>query len=239
MISRRALITTPILYGFASTLNAQIGNNKMLLAIHQNTSRSAGFRGSLEGWSQAGIKYVELNSVLLDEFLESDTLSGARQLLVDLDLTPVSGAVSLQDIWIPGPERDNSLNEWHRRCEQFAELGLERAYSPSITRRPITLEDFAATPNCIYEVGEITAEFGLTAMLEFLRTSSHLSTLTSALQVIRAANHPNVKPMLDFFHFWSGLSKFEDLDLLQHGELEHAHFQDLSDTPRELINNDS
>ncbi len=45
--------------------------------------------------------------------------------------------------------------------------------------------------------------------------------------------------MLDFFHFWSGLSKFEDLDLLEPGELAHAHFQDLLDTPRELINNNS
>ena len=48
-----------------------------------------------------------------------------------------------------------------------------------------------------------------------------------------------MRPMLDFFHFWSGLSKFEDLDLLAPGELAHAHFQDLLDTPRELINNDS
>ena len=45
--------------------------------------------------------------------------------------------------------------------------------------------------------------------------------------------------MLDFFHFWSGLNKFEDLDLLEPGELGHAHFQDLLDGPRELIDNNS
>jgi sugar phosphate isomerase/epimerase len=44
--------------------------------------------------------------------------------------------------------------------------------------------------------------------------------------------------MLDFFHFWSGLSKLEDLDLLVPGELAHVHFQDLLEGPRELINND-
>ena len=103
----------------------------------------------------------------------------------------------------------------------------------------MTADDFAATPDCIREVGEITREYELTGMIEFTRTSTHLSTLTSSLQVIRAAAHPNVRPMLDFFHFWSGLSKFEDLDLLEPGELAHAHFQDLLDTPRELINNDS
>ena len=211
----------------------------MLLAIHQNTSRAAGYRGSLEGWAAAGIRYVELNSNLLDDFLENDTLEGARQVLTDLGLTPVSGAVALPDIWIPGPERAASLATWRMRCEQFAALGLEKIYSPSITRRPVTTEDFAETPECIREAGEIAAEYDLTAMIEFTRNSTHLATLTSALQVIRAAAQPNVRPMLDFFHFWSGLSKFEDLDLLEPGELAHAHFQDLLDTPRELIDNDS
>ena len=80
--------------------------------------------------------------------------------------------------------------------------------------------------------GDVVAEVGE-------RATDPLATLTSALKVTREATHPNVRPMLDFFHFWSGLSKFEDLDLLQPGELAHAHFQDLLDTPRELIDNDS
>jgi 4-hydroxyphenylpyruvate dioxygenase len=45
--------------------------------------------------------------------------------------------------------------------------------------------------------------------------------------------------MLDFFHFWSGLSKLGDLDLLEPGERAHAHFQDVLDVPRELIDNDA
>lgn len=212
---------------------------KMLLAMHQNTSSAAGFRGSLEGWSRAGIQYVELGAPLLNDFLQTDTLPAARRLLGDLGLTPVSAAVVLQDLWLPGPEREASLEAWRRGCDQFANLGLQKIYSPSVTRRPTTADDFAATPDCIREAGDIAAEYGLTAMIEFIRNSTHLATLTSALQMIREAAHPNVRPMLDFFHFWSGLSKFEDLDLLEPGELAHTHFQDLLDTPRELINNDS
>jgi 2-keto-myo-inositol isomerase len=212
---------------------------KMLLSIHQNTSRAAGFRGSLEGWARAGIQYVELNDGMLDGFLEDDTLAGARSLLGDLGLTPVSAAAVMQDIWIPGPARAASLETWRRRCDQFSSLGLQKIYSPSTTNRRVTAEDFAATPDCIREAGEIAREYNLTAMIEFLRTSTHLATLTSSLKVIREAAHPNVRPMLDFFHFWSGLSKFDDLNLLEPGELAHAHFQDLLDTPRELINNDA
>ena len=240
MLTRRTFLLAPPAASLARLVHAQSAESgKMLLAIHQNTSRAAGFRGSLEGWARAGIRYVELNDGLLDGFLEDDTLAGARRLLDDLGMTPVCGATALQDIWIPGPERAASLDTWRRRCDQFASLGLQKIYSPSITSRPVTPDDFAATPDCIREAGEIAGEYGLTAMIEFVRTSTHLATLTSALQVIRAAAHPSVRPMLDFFHFWSGLSKFDDLDLLEPGELAHAHFQDLLDTPRELIDNDS
>ncbi len=212
---------------------------RMRLAMHQNTSRAAGFRGSLEGWAGAGVRYVELTDNALDGFLESDTLDGARRLIDDLGLTPVSAAAVLPDVWIRGPDRVASLEVWRRRCEQFAALGLEKIYCPSITSRPVTAEDFAATPEAIRETGDITAGFGLTAMIEFARTSTHLATLPSSLEVIRAAGHPSVRPMLDFFHFWSGLSKLSDLDMLMPGELAHAHFQDLRPGPRELIDNDS
>lgn len=219
----------------ASTARAQ--TVRMQLAMHQNTSRAAGYRGSLEGWARAGIRYVELNDGMLDRFLEADTLAGAGRVMADLGLTPVSAVASLQDIWLPGPARAQSLETWRRRCEQYKTLGLERIYAPSLTNRAVTDEEWAATPDCIREVGEITGQFDLVGMIEFTRTSTHLSTLTSSLQVIRAAAHPNVRPMLDFFHFWSGLSKFEDLDLLQPGELAHAHFQDLLDAPRERTDN--
>ena len=240
MLTRRTFLLAPAAVTLARVVTAQTANpGKMLLSIHQNTSRAAGYRGSLEGWARAGIRYVELNDRVLDGFLENDTLPAARRVLTDLGLTPVSAAAVLPDLWIRGPARAASLETWRRRCDQFASLGLEKVYSPSVTNRPVTADDFAATPDCIREAGEIAQEFDLTAMIEFLRTSTHLATLTSALKVIREAGHPNVRPMLDFFHFWSGLSKFDDLDLLQPGELAHAHFQDLLDTPRELINNDS
>ena len=240
MLTRRSLLLTPVASTLARVVSAQSeAPGKMLLSIHQNTSRAAGYRGSLEGWARAGIQYVELNDRLLEAFLENDTLPAAGRVLTDLGLTPVSAAAGLPDIWIPGPARAASLETWRRRCEQFASLGLQKVYSPSITSRRVTADDFAATPDCIRETGEIAREYNLTAMIEFLRTSTHLATLTSSLKVIREAAHPNVRPMLDFFHFWSGLSKFDDLDLLEPGELAHAHFQDLLDMPRELINNDS
>jgi sugar phosphate isomerase/epimerase len=238
MLTRRTFLAASLATPLAHAVQAQVAPaGRMVLSIHQNTSRGAGFRGSLEGWARAGIRYVALNDGMLDGFLESDTLAGGRRLIEDLGLTPVSAAAIVNDLWLPGPERAASLETWRRRCEQFAALGLQNIYSPSLTSRRVTEEDFAATPECIREAADIARQSGLTAMIEFTRGSTHLSTLSSALQVIRAADHPNARPMLDFFHFWSGMGKFEDLDMLEPGELLHAHFQDLLDAPRELTNN--
>jgi len=238
MIARRELLLAPLAASLAGVASAQPRSGKMTLSIHQNTSRAAGYRRSLEGWARAGIRFVEITDVLLDEFLKTDTIAAAGRVLADLGLTPVSSAAVLPDIWIPGEQRAASLDTWKRRCEQFARIGVGKIYCPSVTTRRVTAADFAATPGCIREVGDIARQFNLTAMVEFARTSTHLSTLRTTLTVTREAAHPNVRPMLDFFHFWSGMSKFEDLDVLRPGEIAHVHFQDVLDTPRELIDND-
>src|SRR4026207_1644441 len=239
MISRRELLLSSLAASLADIASAQPGSSKkMTLSIHQNTSRAAGYRKSLEGWAKAGIKFVEITDVLLDEFLKSDTIPAAKRVVTDLGLTPVSSAAVLPDIWIPGDARAASLDTWKKRCEQFATIGLEKIYCPSITNRRVTADDFKATPGCIREVGDIAKQFNLTAMIEFARTSTHLSTLRSSLTVIREAAPPNARQMLAFFHFWSGMSKFEDLDMIRPGEIAHVHFQDILDTPRELIDND-
>jgi hypothetical protein len=61
MISRRELILSSLAASLADVALAQPrSSRKMTLSIHQNTSRAAGYRKSLEGWAKAGIKFVEI-----------------------------------------------------------------------------------------------------------------------------------------------------------------------------------
>lgn len=227
----------PLTAPLAQMVSAQVPAGKMVLSIHQNTSRGAGFRGSLEGWAKAGIKYVELADTALDEWLKTETTATAKKLVGDLGLTAVSSAAVIVSLWLPGAQHAAAIETWKKRCEQFSQIGLQKIYCPSTTNTRVTADDFKATPGAITEAGDIAKSFGLTAMIEYARTSTHLATLASSLTMIREANHPNVRPMLDFFHTWSGMTKFEDLDMLKPGELAHVHFQDILDTPREIIDN--
>jgi sugar phosphate isomerase/epimerase len=212
---------------------------KMTLAIHQNTSAGAGYRKSLEGWGRAGIKYAEITNTLLDEFLKTDSLAAARRVLTDAGLTPVSGACGVAALWEPGPTHAEALDNFKRRCDQFSNLGLSRIYAPTPSMRKYTEDDYKAAADAMRDVGEVAKQFRMTAMAEAVRVSTFISTLTTMLKVSRAAAHPNVAPLLDCYHFWSGLNKLEDLDLIRQGEIGHVHFQDVPDIPRELLDQTS
>ncbi len=206
---------------------------KMALALHQQTSAAAGYRKSLEGWSRAGIKNVELTAGSVDEFLKTDSLAAARRLLTDLGLTPVSSASGAFGVWEPGPNRAAAVENFKRRSEMFAGLGLTRIYTPSAATQKFTQDDYKTGADNMREIGAIAKQFGMTAMIEATRASTFVAALPTMLTMTRAAG--NVMPLLDCYHFWSGPSKLEDLDLIRPGEIGHVHFQDTPELPRELL----
>lgn len=237
MLSRRVILVTPAALVAANVASAITG--KMMLSIHQVTSRDAGFRKSLEGWARAGIKYVELSGDRLDGFLKTETIKSARTLLTDLGLTPVSCGAGISQIWQDNSNRIAALDYLKIRCEQFSALGIDRIVCPGGGTKPSGPEEYKRCVGNIREVGEVVKQYRMTAMLEFTRASPFVSTLPTALRLTREAAHPNVRPMLDVFHFWAAGSKFEDLDMLRPGEIAHVHFEDLPDLPRELLEDPS
>jgi 2-keto-myo-inositol isomerase len=214
---------------------ASAAPGKMVLSIHQTTSQRAGYRKILEGWAKAGIKNVEITDRVLDDFLKTDSLPAAKSVLTDNGLTMVSGASVLQDFWNKNAGFAAQMEIWKKRCEQFASLGSNKIYCPSTTSRMVKEEDYKTVPDAIREAGDVAKQYNLTGMIEFARSSTLIATLSTSLKLIREAGHPNVHPMLDCYHFWSGMGKFEDLDMLKPGELAHVHFQDTPDIPRELF----
>jgi sugar phosphate isomerase/epimerase len=214
-----------------------IGATRMTLAIHQNTSAAAGYRGSLEGWARAGITHVEITAALLDGFLKTESLASARRVLTDHGLTAVSAACGVGGLWEPNPAHAAALDALRRRCDMFAELGLTHIYAPVGGMQKFSADDYATGAEHMRAAGDLVEQYGMTITAEFTRGSTFISTLRTMLAVTRAARHPNVKPLFDCYHFWSGNNKLEDLDTIRAGEIGHVHFQDVPDMPRELLDN--
>jgi sugar phosphate isomerase/epimerase len=233
MLSRRTVLQAPLVLA-AERADGAV-SRKMILSMHQFTSANAGYRKSLEGWAKAGIRHVEPAASLLDEFLKTDTMASAKRVLADNGLTVVSGAVGVTGLWEPNPDFQSNLNAFKLRCEQFAELGAPVVYSPCATAAKFTPEDYVRCIDNIRQCSEVARQFKLKVAAEFVRNSTFLASLTTALRLHREAAHPNFGILFDCYHFWSGPSKFEDMDLIRPGEIIHAHLNDTQDMPRELL----
>jgi 2-keto-myo-inositol isomerase len=208
---------------------------EMKLSMHQFTSAGAGYRKSLEGWAKAGIKLVEPSANLLDEFLETDTLASAKRILTDNGLKVVSGAVGTTGLWEPNPKFADHLEAFRKRCEQFAELGAPLVYSPCATTAKFHTDDYTRSPERIRKVAEVARQFQMKVAAEFVRNSTFMACLPTALRLHRETAHPNFGILFDCYHFWSGPSKMEDLNLIRPGDIIHAHLNDTQDLPRELL----
>ena len=207
----------------------------MTLSMHQFTSAGAGYRKSLQGWASAGIRQVEPTSALLDDYLKSDTLASAKRVLTDNGLKIVCGASGVMGLWEPNAHFAENLAAFERRCEQFAELGAPLVYSPCATAARFTPDDYMRCLDNIRRTAEVARQFRMKVAAEFVRNSTFLASLPTALRLHREAAHPNFGILFDCYHFWSGPSKFEDLDLIRPGEIIHAHLNDTQDLPRELL----
>jgi 4-hydroxyphenylpyruvate dioxygenase len=242
MVTRRdvlmgaAVMSLPVSILGASH-EAKGAERKMFLCMHSNTSAAAGYRRALEGWAKAGIKNVELNAAFVDDFVKGDTLDGARKVLRDNGLTPVHGAVGVDGLLEPNPNQAAAFEQFKRRLEMFRALGIMRVYTTAAGTRKLAIDEYKTVAGNMRRVGDAAKSFDMRVSVEFVRTSPFMSTLLTALKVTREAAHPNFGVMFDFYHFWSGLNKFEDMDQIRDGEIQHVHFQDTPDMPRELLDN--
>ena len=202
----------------------------LFVCMHEATSAAHDFRAAMDGYSRAGIRAVEVDLIKVREFVGQRSPDVARRLLADLGLTPVSSSNQLF-LDEPGPRRAQAIEDLKWKVELDEAIGCDRLVIPSAASERHTQDDYARVLDNLREAAEIARPHNVTLMVEHTRLSTLIGTLRTALEVVRNVDHPNLRVMLDTFHFWSGMSKLEDLELLREGELHHLHFEDVPAEP--------
>jgi 2-keto-myo-inositol isomerase len=211
----------------------------LFVSIHQASTSRYDFKSSVEGIAKAGVRAVEIDIAKVRQFAQAESLAAAKRLLDDLGVKPVSSSNHLGFVDATAAQLQSgaaSLEALKEKLEIVQALGCDRIVCPSTSTGNKTLDDYQRGVDNMRAGGELAKRYGVTLMLEFTKTSTLAGTLASALKIVRDADHPNVRVMLDTFHFWAGFSKFEDLELLRDGELAHLHCEDIpADPPREML----
>ncbi len=235
-VNRRVFLAMAAVPAIAQPLAASpvepqdTGAGQMFVCMHGATGSMYDFRTAMEGWARAGIRAVEPDLPNVRRFADAESPQMARTLLDDLGLRAVSSSNQLF-LEESGPRRANSIEDLKWKVELAEIIGADRLVIPSAAGERHTVDDYPEVIDNLREAADIAAPHGVTLMVEFTRLSTLISNLRTALKVVREANHPNLRVMMDTFHFWSGMSKFEDLDRIENGELHHLHFEDVPDDP--------
>jgi len=224
----------PLMQQSQTTQVNRLGTTSMFVCMHEASSARYDFKTAMEGYAKAGIRAVEPDLGKVREFAMKESPAAARRLLDDLGLKAVSSSNQL-GLMEPGDQRAANLEQLKWKVELAQVIGADRLVTPSAGAGNYKEDDYKKGVDNMREAAEIAKPFGVTLMLEFARTSRFAASLPTALKLVRETNHPNYRVMMDTYHFWGGISKFEDLELLRDAELHHLHFEDVPAEPiREL-----
>jgi sugar phosphate isomerase/epimerase len=238
-VNRRKFLAMATLPLLSESLPALAADTGMFVCMHEITSITFDFRTAMESYARAGIRAVEPDLGKVREFAEKESPARARQLLDDLGLRAVSCSNQLF-LEESGPRRAGAIEDLKWKVELAEIIGADHMVIPSAASEPHTVADYPQVIANLREAADIARPHNVTLMVEHTRLSTLINNLRTALKVVREADHPNLRVMLDTFHFWSGMSKFEDLELLREGELRHLHFEDIpAEPPLEMFGQQS
>jgi len=202
--------------------------------LNEVTTLAAPFQQDCIAYTAAGFRHIELwFDKLRDQNLKA---SDVKAMLRDHGLTPASACASEGALWRGQGPLDAKLPELERSFELAQSLDVPRYVVFSYVSGEVKPDDLHEAAARLAKEAELAAKYKVRIALEFICRSALIGSLQTALKVLREAHQPNAGVCLDVQHFFAGISKFEDLDDLRAGDIEHVHFHDLPDTkPRELL----
>jgi 4-hydroxyphenylpyruvate dioxygenase len=202
--------------------------------ISEATTLPSTFAEDVGHFADAGCTAMEVWLTKLETHLEQHSTDATRRLIGDRGMTLAAAAYQGGLLLSQGEARKAHYDHFRKR------LDLCQAFN---IRTLLVVADFAGEVDptaleravvSLKQAAQWAAASDVTLALEFRGKSSFCSSLDTALALVAQADEPNVGVNLDVFHYYTGPSKFEDLDLLTPGRLAHVQVCDLAGVPREL-----
>jgi 2-keto-myo-inositol isomerase len=202
--------------------------------LSEATTLPCSFAEDVGHFADAGCGAMEVWLTKLETHLEKHTVADTKRLLDERGMALVAAAYQGGLLLAQGEPRKAHYDHFRKRLELCQALDI-----PTL----LVVADFAGTLDAtalersvvsLAQAAQWAAGFGVSLGLEFRARSSFCTSLDTALALIEQCGEPNVGVNLDVFHYYTGPSKFEDLDLLTPGRLAHVQLSDLAGVPREL-----
>jgi 2-keto-myo-inositol isomerase len=234
-MQRRDFLTATLAAGATALATGEPRTSqKFVPCLNEATTLDAPFEKDCAAYSTAGFRHIELWFAKLRT--QGHKAPQVESLLRQHGLKPASACASDASLWRRQRTLESQLPEFERNFEMAQALGVPRYVLYSSVSGDVTQDDYRAAVERFVRIAELAARYKVRIAFEFIALSSLYGSLLSSLQLLREAAQPNAGICLDTFHFFAGVSKFEDLQELRPGEVEHVHFHDVpASIPRELL----
>lgn len=201
--------------------------------VSEACTMPASFAEDVAAWAEAGCTAMEVWLTKLEKHVEQHSIDDAKKLLADRGVKPVAGAYQGGLLLSQGEARRTHFDHFKRRLSLCEGLGIGvMLLAADFSQRPEPT-DLERAVVSLAQAAQWAAGFGVRLGLEFRAGDSFCATLDTAVCLVEASGEPNVGVCLDLFHYYTGPSKFEDLDRLTHANLAHVQVCDLAGVPRE------
>lgn len=203
-------------------------------ALAQVSTLNAPFESDVEDYAAAKCPDLEIWLGKLETYLESHALDDVRRLLDQHGiLAPVAsfqgGLLATQ-----GDARREAWDHFARRLAACCDLGIATLVLAADLHSPLSHQDLDRVRTSLRQAADEAARHGVRLALEFQASAVFCNNLQTAAALVDEVGSESLGLCLDVFHFQTGPSKAEDLELLTADNLAHVQVADVAGVPREL-----
>jgi sugar phosphate isomerase/epimerase len=202
--------------------------------ISEATTLPTTFADDVAAYADAACPGMEVWLTKLETHLDTHSLAETRELLQRRNLTLAAASYQGGLLLSQGEQRKAHYDHFRRRLELCRQLGIPTLLVVADFTGAVDRTGLERAVVSLKQAAQWAAGLGVRLALEFRGSATFCSSLDTAVALVSESGEPNVGVNLDVFHYYTGPSKEEDLELLTRENLAFVQLCDLAGTPREL-----
>jgi 2-keto-myo-inositol isomerase len=206
----------------------------MVPCISEVTTLPATFAEDVAAFADGGWPAMEVWLTKLETHLRTHTVEDTRRLLADRNMTLAAAAYQGGLLLSQGEARKAHFADFRKRLDLCAGLGIPTLLLVADFVETVDVLSLQRAVVSLRQAGQWAAGANVHLALEFRGKATFCSSLDSAVALVAQCGEPNIGVAFDVFHYYTGPSKFEDLDLLTRDNLAHVQVCDVAGVPREV-----
>ena len=202
--------------------------------LAQVCSLNSPFEKDVEDYAAGACRTIEVWFTKLETYLTSYSIADVKALCdkheVAIPVASFQGGLLTSQ----GERRKEAWELFGRRLKLCRELNIGTLVVACDIPAPLEQMDLERAQMSLVNIAAEAGKLGLRAALEFQSRSAFGNNLQTAAALVSEVGSPNLGICFDVFHFYTGPSKFDDLNYLNPANLFHVQLCDLADVPREF-----